>query len=119
VQAFAQVVACEIHPLNNLRVLRHLRHEVGLDEDGVSRWVRHWIGESFLSLEVLLRESAGRYCFGDALTIADVFLVPQVYNARRYDCDLAPFPTLVRVADALHALPAFARAAPDLQPDAP
>jgi maleylpyruvate isomerase len=118
VQAFAQVIACEIHPLNNLRVLRYLRSKLELDDDGVNAWVRHWIAESFISLEALLGESAGRYCFGDELTIADVFLVPQVYNARRFDCDLAPFPTVARVADTLRALPAFARAAPELQPDA-
>jgi maleylacetoacetate isomerase/maleylpyruvate isomerase len=119
VQAFAQVIACEIHPLNNMRVLRHLRSELGLDETRVTKWVRHWIGESFRSLETLLRESAGACCFGDDVTIADVFLVPQVFNARRFQCDLAPFPTLVRVADALRARPAFARAAPEAQPEAP
>jgi maleylacetoacetate isomerase/maleylpyruvate isomerase len=118
VQAFAQVIACEIHPLNNLRVLRYLRAELGLDEARVTSWVQHWIGESFESLEALLTESAGRYCFGDEVTLADVCLVPQMYNARRFGCDLAPFPTIVRVADALGALPAFARAAPHLQPDA-
>jgi maleylacetoacetate isomerase len=117
-QAFAQVIACEIHPLNNLRVLRHLRAEFGLDEAQVKKWVQHWIGESFRSLEALLAESAGRYCFGDDITIADVFLVPQMYNARRFDCDLAPFPTIVRITEALRALPAFARAAPETQADA-
>jgi maleylacetoacetate isomerase len=118
VQAFAQVIACEIHPLNNLRVRRYLQSELGLDEARVTQWMQHWILESFGTLEALLRESSGRCCFGDDVTIADVFLVPQIYNARRSDCDLAPFPTLVRVADALRALPAFARAAPDAQPDA-
>jgi maleylpyruvate isomerase len=118
VQAFAQVIACEIHPLNNLRVLRHLRSELGLDEEHIKKWVQHWIGESFRSLEALLEESSGRCCFGDAITIADVFLVPQVYNARRFDCDLAAFPRVVRIADSLRALPQFARAAPELQPDA-
>jgi maleylacetoacetate isomerase len=118
VQAAAQVIACEIHPLNNLRVLKHLRAELGLDEERIKKWVQHWIEESFRSLEALLAESAGRYCFGDELTIADVFLVPQIYNARRFECDLSSFPTLVRVADTLRALPAFARAAPELQPDA-
>jgi maleylacetoacetate isomerase len=118
VQAFAQVIACEIHPLNNLRVLRYLRSKLELDDDGVNAWVRHWIAESFISLEALLGESAGRYCFGDELTIADVCLVPQMYNARRFNCDLTAFPTIVRVTDTLRALPAFARAAPELQPDA-
>ena len=118
VQAFAQVIACEIHPLNNLRVLRYLRAELGLEEQRVKSWVQHWIGESFRTLEALLRQSAGSCCFGDDVTIADVFLVPQMYNARRFDCDLAPFPTVVRVADDLRARPAFARAAPEAQPDA-
>jgi maleylacetoacetate isomerase/maleylpyruvate isomerase len=118
VQAFAQIVACEIHPLNNLRVLRYLRGELGVDEERVNGWVRHWIGESFRSLEALLAESAGAYCFGDELTLADVYLAPQMFNARRFGCDLAPFPRIVRVDAALRALPAFARAAPELQPDA-
>ena len=115
VQAFAQVIACDIHPLNNMRVLRYLRAELGLAEERVEQWVRHWIGESFRTLETLLRESAESCCFADEVTIADVFLVPQMYNARRFQCDLAAFPTLVRVADALRARPAFA---PEAQPDA-
>ena len=119
VQALAQLIACEIHPLNNLRVLKYLRGELKLDEAAVSKWYAHWIAEAFGPLEQLVaRFSGGRYCFGDSLTIADVCLVPQLYNARRFSCDVAPYPTLVRIADALSAEPAFAAAAPDRQPDA-
>jgi maleylacetoacetate isomerase len=119
VQALAQAIVCEIHPLNNLRVLRYLRGELKLDEDSVQRWYHHWIAETFRGLEALVaRWTGGRYCFGDAVSIADVCLVPQIYNARRFACDLAPYPTLVRIADGLRAAPAFARAAPEAQPDA-
>ncbi len=119
VQALAQLIACEIHPLNNLRVLRYLRGELKLDEESVQRWYHHWVGEAFVGLEALVaRWSGGRYCFGESLTIADVCLVPQVYNARRFSCDLTPYPALVRIADALRVEPAFARAAPESQPDA-
>jgi maleylacetoacetate isomerase len=119
VQALAQAIVCEIHPLNNLRVLRYLRGELELDEEAVQHWYHHWIAETFRGLEALVaRSGSGRYCFGDALSIADVCLVPQIYNARRFACDLAPYPTLVRIADGLRAEPAFARAAPEAQPDA-
>ena len=119
VQALAQLIACEIHPLNNLRVLKYLRGELKLDEAAVSKWYAHWIAEAFGPLEQLVtRFSGGRYCFGDSLTIADVCLVPQLYNARRFSCDVTPYPTLVRIADALSAEPAFLAAAPDRQPDA-
>jgi maleylacetoacetate isomerase len=119
VQALAQLIACEIHPLNNLRVLTYLRGELKLDEAAVSKWYAHWIAEAFAALETFVAQwSGGRYCFGDSLTLADVCLVPQMYNARRFNCDLEPYPTLVRVASGLEAEPAFARAAPNLQPDA-
>jgi len=119
VQALAQLVACEIHPLNNLRVLNYLRRELALDEPTVAKWYRHWIAEGFAGLEAYVaRFSGGRYCCGDAVSIADVCLVPQVYNARRFDCDLKPYPTLVAIADRLREEPAFANAAPEHQPDA-
>jgi maleylpyruvate isomerase len=118
-QALAQAIVCEIHPLNNLRVLNYLRGELKLDDAAVKKWYSHWIAEGFGPLETLVgRWSGGRYCFGDTLTVADVCLVPQVYNARRFKCDLTPYPTLVRIAAGLEAEPAFARAAPSLQPDA-
>jgi maleylacetoacetate isomerase len=116
VQWLAQLIACEIHPLNNLRVRRHLATELGLDDAGVERWQRHWIAEAFGALEALVaRWSGGRYCFGDAVSLADVCLVPQIYNARRVFTDLTPYPTLVRIADALALEPAFARASPEAQ----
>ena len=118
-QAFAQTIVCEVHPLNNLRVLRYLRTELGLDEPAVQHWYAHWIAESFRGLEAIAaRTSGGQYCFGDAVSIADVCLVPQVYNARRFSCDLTPYPTLVRIADGLRETPAFFAAAPEQQPDA-
>lgn len=115
VQALAQAIACEIHPLNNLRVLKYLRGELALDEAAIAKWYRHWIAEGFGPLETLVRRYGRGYCFGDTLTLADVCLVPQVYNARRFDCDLAPYPTLVEIADRLRAEPAFASAAPEAQ----
>ena len=118
-QALAQVIVCEVHPLNNLRVLKYLRGELKLDDAAVSKWYSHWIAEAFGPLEQLVtRFSGGRYCYGDSLSIADVCLVPQMYNARRFAVDLAPYPTLVRIAADLEALPAFAAASPQLQPDA-
>jgi maleylacetoacetate isomerase/maleylpyruvate isomerase len=119
VQALAQLIACEVHPLNNLRVLNYLRGELKLDEAGVAKWYAHWVAEAFAPLESFVAQwSGGRYCFGESLTIADVYLVPQLYNARRFKCELAPYPTLVRIAQALEQDPAFARAAPERQPGA-
>jgi maleylpyruvate isomerase len=119
VLALAQLVACEVHPLNNLRVLNYLRKEFALDEAAVSKWYSHWVGEAFRALEELVtRFGNGRYCYGDSLTLADVFLVPQMYNARRFSCDVSPYPTLVAIAAGLETEPAFARAAPQNQPDA-
>jgi maleylacetoacetate isomerase len=119
VQALAQLIACEVHPLNNLRVLTYLRKELALDEAAVSKWYSHWIGEAFRALEELVaRFGNGRYCYGDSLSLADVFLVPQMYNARRFACDLSQYPSLVKIAAGLEAEPAFARAAPQNQPDA-
>jgi maleylacetoacetate isomerase len=119
VQALAQLIACDIHPLNNLRVLRYLRTELALDEAAVKRWYQHWVADAFDGLETLVaRTSGGRYAFGEAVSIVDVCLVPQVYNARRFDCDLAPYPTIVRIVDGLREEPAFLRAAPEQQPDA-
>jgi maleylacetoacetate isomerase len=119
VQALAQLIACEIHPLNNLRVLQYLRGKLKLDDAAVSQWYSHWIAEAFGPLEALVAGfSGGRYCFGDALSLADVCLVPQMYNARRFNCDLAPYPTLVQITAGLETEPAFAAAAPERQPDA-
>jgi maleylacetoacetate isomerase len=119
VQALAQLIVCEIHPLNNLRVLNYLRNELEVDEPGVGKWYSHWIAEALGPLETLVaRFGNGRHCYGDSLSVVDVCLVPQLYNARRFSCDLAPYPTLVQIAAGLEATPAFAAAAPHLQRDA-
>jgi maleylacetoacetate isomerase len=120
VRSMAMAIACEIHPLNNLRVLNYLRDSLQQDDAGVGTWYRHWVSEGFRGLEVQAREfsAKGRYCFGDAVSIADVLLVPQMFNARRFKTDLTPFPTLVGISTHLEALPAFAAARPEVQPDA-
>jgi maleylpyruvate isomerase len=120
VRAFAQIIACEIHPLNNLRVLNHLRKAYGKNEDEIKDWYRHWIADGFAMMEAFLRKEGrhGSYCFRDQPTIADCCLVPQVYNAQRYKCDLAPYPTVVKINEQCLALDAVKRAAPEAQPDA-
>jgi maleylacetoacetate isomerase len=121
VRSLGLAIACDIHPLNNLRVLNYLKGPLARDEAAVTSWYRHWVAEGFRGLEVLAqRYSADRHhLFGASVTLADVCLVPQVYNARRFECDLAPFPTLVAISSALDELPAFAAARPEAQPDAP
>ena len=120
VRAVAQIVACEMHPLNNLRTLRYVKHSYKLDDDGVNTWYRYWIADVFAMLEsYLAREGrAGRYCYGDMVTIADCCLIPQVFNAQRYECDLAPYPTIVRIFGECMKLDAFASTQPSGQPDA-
>ncbi len=119
VRALAQVIACEMHPLNNLRVLNYLKQELGQEQERVNEWYRHWCTLGFQSLEPVLAKKAGRYCcYGDNITLVDCCLVPQVYNARRFDCDLSPYPSVVRIDERLNALDAFIQAAPENQPDA-
>jgi maleylacetoacetate isomerase/maleylpyruvate isomerase len=120
VRSMALAVACDIHPLNNLRVLNYLKGPLGHDQAAVDGWYRHWIAEGFRGLEELARRHSGdgRHLFGRAVTLADVMLVPQVYNARRFRCDLGGFPTLVAISTHLESLPAFANARPEVQPDA-
>jgi len=120
VRSMAMAIACEIHPLNNLRVLNYLRDQLKQDDSGIGTWYRHWVTEGFRGLEVQAREfsASGRYCFGDAVSLADVLLVPQMFNARRFKTDLTAFPTLVGISTHLEALPAFAAARPEVQPDA-
>ena len=120
VRAVAQIIACEMHPLNNLRTLKHLRRACKLDEEGVNAWYRHWIADGFAMLEAYLgREKRhGRYCLGDTVSMADCCLVPQVFNAQRYNCELAPYPTIMRIFDACMQLDAFASTQPMRQADA-
>lgn len=120
VRAIAQTIACDIHPLNNLRVLKHLKNGMGLDEETKNDWYRHWIDVGLNSLEAMLANSpaTGRYCHGDEVTLADVVLVPQVFNARRFNCDLSTMPTVTRIADTCSELDAFIHAEPARQPDA-
>lgn len=120
VRSLAQLVACDIHPLNNLRVLQYLRDHGGLDDAQRDRWYRHWVTEGFRALEARLEgePQTGRFSHGDMPGLADCCLVPQVYNARRYDCDLDPYPRIRAIDEACASLDAFAGAAPDAQPDA-
>lgn len=119
VRALAQAVACEMAPLNNLRVLNYLVQELGAREEQKLQWYRHWIAEGFTALEALLQDSrTGTFCHGDTPTLADCCLVPQVYNARRFDCDMDAYPTIARIAAACEELPAFAVAHPAQQADA-
>jgi len=119
VRSIALLIACEIHPLNNLRTLQYLRRQLGQSEEQVSTWYRHWIADGLGKLEAHLSKSpTGRYCHGDQPTMADCCLVPQIFNARRYDCDLALYPATMRAFDACMKLDAFERAQPSRQPDA-
>ena len=120
VRAIALAIACEIHPLNNLRVLNYLIGTMGVSREQKDGWYRYWIDVGFEALEKSLARDAatGRFCHGEQPTLADVCLVPQMANARRFNIDLSPYPTLVRIEGACNALPAFANAAPARQPDA-
>jgi maleylacetoacetate isomerase len=120
VRALALIVACDIHPLNNTRVMRFLENEFALSEEQRTRWTRRWIEEGFQSFEELIagHPSTGQFCEGDTPTIADLCLVPQVYNARRFHIDMTPFPTIERIVAACLELNAFDAARPENQPDA-
>lgn len=120
VRAVSQIIACEIHPLNNLRTLKHIRKAYKLDEAGVNTWYRHWIADGFAMLEGYLgrERRCGKYCNGDAISMADCCLVPQVFNAQRYDCEVAPYPRIMRIFEECMKLDAFAATQPMKQADA-
>jgi maleylacetoacetate isomerase len=118
VRALALDIACDIHPLNNLRVLQYLTTTLGISEQQKTDWILHWLRQGFTALELRLAQTAGIYAVGDQVTLADICLVPQVYNALRFQLDLGPFPLIQRVYQQCLTLPAFACAAPEQQPDA-
>ncbi len=124
VRGMALAIACDVHPLNNLAITQYLKTEFRADADAVNRWIAHWIARGFVALERWVDAcaqgrpaAAQQYCHGAQPTLADVCLVPQMYNARRQQLDLAPFPTLVAISGHLESLPAFAAAAPEAQAD--
>lgn len=121
VRMLGNVVACDIHPLNNVRVLNYLTNDLALSEERKQQWYKHWISVGLQAYEDLLEKygKAGSYCLGDMVTLADFCLIPQIYNARRFDCSLATFPRATKIADNCNLLPCFAKAHPDTQPDSP
>jgi maleylacetoacetate isomerase len=121
VRGLAQIVACDIHPVNNLSVMQYLEHEFNAPQVERDRWVKHWITEGFKGFETLLETnpSTGGFCEGDEPSLADICLVPQVYNAYRWSVDMSAFPQIKKIFDACMAMPAFEKAKPENQPDAP
>ena len=117
-RAMAQVVACDIHPVNNLRILKALKADFGASQEVVDTWVRRWIADGFTALETLVAQHGRGFAYGDAVTMADILLVPQWFNGERFGLDPAPYPRLAEVVAAARALPAFAAADPDVQPGA-
>ena len=120
VRSIALQIACEIHPLDNLRVLKYLKHELGASDDAKDRWFRYWIERGFDTLEARLAADprVGKFAYGDAPTLADLYIVPQIVNAQRCGAEMARYPTLARIFDQAMRLDAFADAAPARQPDA-
>ena len=119
VRALAQTIVCDTHPIMNLRVLKYLKGPMGLSEEQKMEWYRHWMGEGMAALEAHLERDGdmGRFCYGDTPTLADCCLLPQVFNAQRFDIDLAPYPNVARIAANCADLPAFKAAHPSAQPD--
>ena len=120
VRGLANIIACDIHPLNNLAVLNYLRDKLSVDEDHRTRWYQHWVKQGFDGVEPLLATSTdtGNFCHGDSPGLADICLVPQVFNAQRFQCDLSPYPTIRRIYDACMDIDAFDKAQPSKQPEA-
>ena len=120
VRALAAIVGCDMHPLNNLRVTNYLHDEFGQHTDGIEKWAQHWLKAGFDAFEANLRADTMRkgFCFGSAPTIADAYLIPQVFTAQRFKLDLMPYPEIMKVVETCNAMPAFAEAHPSKQPDA-
>ncbi|CAM4162811.1 maleylacetoacetate isomerase [Acinetobacter dispersus] len=117
IRAFAQSIACDIHPINNLRVLKYLQNDLAISNEQKTLWYRHWILEGFHSLEMQLQHSNGQFCFGSQPTFADCCLIPQVYNAKRFKIDLSAFPKIESIYQHCLTLPAFLNATPEQQPN--
>lgn len=120
VRGMALLIACEIHPIQNLRVLQYVKRQYNQTDEQVNRWAQHWIDLGLEALErmIVAQPRRGKFCFGDTPTLADICLVPQLGNARRYGCDLSPYPSILKIEKNSMALQAFADAAPEKQPDA-
>ncbi len=120
VRGMALVIACEVHPIQNLRVLNYVKATYNQTDEQVNKWAQHWIDLGLAALQqmIVAQPKRGKFCFGDTPTLADVCLIPQLANARRYGCDLAKYPTILEIEKSGNALPAFANAAPEKQPDA-
>lgn len=118
IRAFCQSIACDIHPVNNLRLLQYLSQTLQIGETAKSEWYAHWVTEGFKALEALLHDSNGSYCFNDTPTLADCCLIPQVYNAKRFNIDLTAFPKIESIYTHCSTLSAFQNAAPEAQSDA-
>lgn len=118
IKALSYDIACEIHPVNNLRIQQYLVKELGQSEDAKLSWSHHWMKTGFAAIEKKLEAHAGLYCFGDSITLADLCLVPQVYNANRFNVDMSAFPIINRIVEQCNTLPAFQQALPENQPDA-
>ena len=116
VRAAAQVIACDIHPLNNLRVLQYLKNKININDDDKSLWYHHWIQQGFAALEETLKpySNLGKYCFGENITLADLLLIPQIYNARRFNCKINLYPRLLEIEKNCLMLSAFKQAAPEI-----
>ncbi|MCX7122926.1 MAG: maleylacetoacetate isomerase [Gammaproteobacteria bacterium] len=113
IRAFACALACEIHPINNLRVLNYLKKTLHQSEPAVNAWYQHWVNLTLIPLEKISRLTSGHYTFGDSVSLADIVLIPQIYNARRYQVDMTPFPTLNRIEQNCLMLDSFQKAHPD------
>ncbi|HEX7047543.1 MAG TPA: maleylacetoacetate isomerase [Gammaproteobacteria bacterium] len=120
VRSLANLVACDIHPLNNLAVIQYLQREFDIDDAAKTKWFHHWMNEGFKALEAILAKDprVKTYCYGNKVSMADLFVVPQVYNAKRFDLDMSAYPTISRINEACLQLDVFKRAAPENQRDA-
>jgi maleylacetoacetate isomerase len=120
VRSMALVIACEVHPIQNLRVLNYVKATYSQTDEQVNKWAQHWIDLGLAALQkmIVAQPKRGKFCFGDVPTLADVCLIPQLGNARRYGCDLSKYPTILEIEQNCSAIPAFVNAAPEKQPDA-